>query len=83
MAGAPLVTPLLGAQEVNGELLSAPFVALGILAGGRGDPHSKDVRHAAWTCAAGAAAVGAMLVKQNIADVMVFGSVYPASPRST
>ena len=76
VAGAFLVTPLLGAQEVNGELLSAPFVALGILAVVEAARAPRDVRRTAWACTAGAAGVAALLVKQNIVDVLVFGSVF-------
>lgn len=71
-AGALCVSPLLGGAEVNGELLSAPFVVGGIIA----VVHALDSRSArrAWWAAvlAGAATVGALLVKQNIADVAIF-----------
>jgi hypothetical protein len=75
VAGALLVSPLLGAEAVNGELLAAPFIALGLrLAVGAvrtDDPLAA--RGAA--LGAGAAAVLALLVKQNMADVVVFAAV--------
>ena len=78
IAAALLVAPQLGAQEVNGELLAAPFVALGVwaLVGVVGAPRTAA---AAWrAAAAGMAATGAVLVKQNIVDVFVFAAVLSA-----
>jgi hypothetical protein len=67
-----LVSPQLGAVEVDGELLAAPFIAGGVsfaIAGLRpGSP--TRVRSAA--LATGACAAAALLVKQNMADVAVF-----------
>ncbi len=76
VAAALLVTPLLDAQEVNGELLSAPFVALGVLGFVAATQSPPGRRRIAWSWAAGSAAVAALLVKQNVADVLVFGSVF-------
>jgi hypothetical protein len=75
VAAALLVSPLFGAEVVNGELLAAPFLALGLrLAVGAvrtDDPLAA--RGAA--LGTGAAAVLALLVKQNMADVVVFATV--------
>lgn len=67
---ALLVSPLSGAAQVNGELLAAPFVAGGIgcvLAALRGRPWVGLV--------AGGSAAAAVLVKQNMVDVVVFAAV--------
>lgn len=65
-----LVSPLAGAAQVNGELLAAPFIAAGTgfaLAALRGRP---------WVgFAAGICAAAAVLVKQNMVDVVLFGAV--------
>jgi len=75
-SAAMLVSPLLGTQEVNGELLSAPFVAAGILAFvAASQPHDRR-RALLLVGLGGAAAACALLVKQNIADALVFGSVF-------
>ncbi|MDQ6641415.1 MAG: hypothetical protein M3Y66_02855 [Actinomycetota bacterium] len=69
------VSPLLGGMEVNGELLSAPFVLGGMaaaLAALRAERHRRVVVSASL---AGAATVAALLVKQNFADVAVFATV--------
>ena len=69
------ISPLLGGYEVNGELLAAPFVLGGVicmLTALRAVRHNDAV---AWSAAAGAFAVSAMLVKQNLADAAVFGFV--------
>src|SRR4051794_37665551 len=71
-AGTLLVSPLTGAQAVNGELLAAPLVVWGIvaavhaLAGGR--------RSALAAAAAGAMLVCSVMVKQNFVDVAVFAA---------
>lgn len=75
VASALLVSPMLGTTTVNGELLAAPFVAVGVWLsleavrpGGR--PRSD------WAAVgAGACAVAAVLVKQNMLDVFVFAGV--------
>ena len=74
-AAALLTSPLLGSLEINGELLAAPFVAGGVAAF-IGAVHSP-VRSRALLLAAvgGAAGAGALLVKQNVADVVVFAAV--------
>ena len=63
-------TPLFDAQEVDGELLTLPFLLAGtgcVLAA-----LSRDTRHPwRWWLAAGALAASAALVKQNMLDVAV------------
>lgn len=75
LAAVLLVSPQLGAGRVNGELLAAPFTAVGLalvvtslrFAGGRRAP---------WAAAGvGAAAAAAILVKQNMVEVLVFAVV--------
>lgn len=75
VAGAWLVNPLLGAEAVNGELLSAPFVVWGIAAAIHGLAAERPRRAVLMAAASGAALVAALLVKQNIADVAVFAAV--------
>ena len=78
-AAALLTSPLAGAFEVNGELLTAPFVATGVL----GLVVALQARRARdlWTAGAGAGAcaAAALLVKQNIADVAVVGVLLGAA----
>ena len=74
-AVALLSDPLLGMPETNGEVLAVPFVLAGVacllaglrLGGGR--------RALLLTATAGAAAMSAALVKQNVVDVFVFAVV--------
>ncbi|WP_317696870.1 hypothetical protein [Aeromicrobium sp. REDSEA-S32_B7] len=71
VAGALLASPAAGAYEVNGELLAAPFTALGVLGvvlAWRG-MRSRD--HLLGGGLAGAGLVAALLVKQNMVDVLV------------
>jgi hypothetical protein len=75
VACALLVSPLVGSTPVNGELLAAPFIAVGIwlTLASLADAGS---RRSAWEAAgAGACAVAAVLVKQNMLDVGVFAVV--------
>jgi hypothetical protein len=75
-AAALLVSPLMGSLEVNGELLAAPFVAAGLTAVIHA-ARSTDPRRAMLAAGlAGAAGVCALLVKQNMVDVFVFGAVF-------
>ena len=76
VAAALLASPLMGTFYVNGELLSAPFVAAGVLLALCTLDDRRDDRRRLW-CAAGAggAACAALLVKQNMADVVVFAGV--------
>jgi 4-amino-4-deoxy-L-arabinose transferase-like glycosyltransferase len=71
VAGAFAITPVLQAQEADGEILAVPFVMLGMaltLAAVR--------RRSVWLAvAAGFAAGSAVLVKQNFGDAVVFAFV--------
>ena len=74
VAGGLLVSPVVGAVAVNGELLAAPFIAGGILLtvlSLRGEGRSRVL----YAAGSGAAAVAAVLVKQNMLDVAVFATV--------
>jgi hypothetical protein len=75
VAAALLVTPLYGAIDVNGELLALPFVALGIRAVVEAVHAEEPTLARGSAIIAGAAAVAALLVKQNMADVVVFGLI--------
>jgi 4-amino-4-deoxy-L-arabinose transferase-like glycosyltransferase len=75
LTAALLSSPLLQAHQVNGELLAVPFVAVGVLAmvaALQGEARGRD---AALAAASGAAGAAALLVKQNIADALVFDVV--------
>ena len=75
VAAALLCAPVAGARTVNGELLAAPFVALGLLA------LAVGLRARTWRTTIGAGVVGgasaaaALLVKQNMVDVLVLTAV--------
>ncbi|RYC14321.1 hypothetical protein [Nocardioides zhouii] len=75
LAMALLALPYGGALEVNGELIAAPLVLLGLLASVRAvaDPVA-DRRWRLWATA-GALGTAAAMVKQNFLDVLVFGTV--------
>ncbi|MCW2755015.1 MAG: hypothetical protein JWQ32_2426 [Marmoricola sp.] len=75
VAGALLASPLYGAIDVNGELLAVPFLALGIRLAVEAVQPVSDRRRWISAAGAGAAAVAALLVKQNMADVVVFAAV--------
>ena len=74
-AAAFLVSPQAGASEVNGELLAAPFVAIGIAASLAMLATASARRALSASVPAGAAALLAVLVKQNMLDVFVFTGV--------
>lgn len=75
VAGAFLSTPLFGTTQVDGELLSVPFVLAGMLALMHG-LRVPDVATAwRWMAVAGVAAVAAAMVKQNAIDVFVAAAV--------
>lgn len=74
-AAALCVSPLLGSLGVDGELLSAPFVLAGTSAALAAIRHPDDRRAVVFAALAGAATVGALMVKQNMADVGVFATV--------
>ncbi|MCW2839809.1 MAG: hypothetical protein JWR55_1292 [Aeromicrobium sp.] len=74
-SAALCVSPLLGGYAVNGEMLAAPFVIGGIIAvvsALRATDKGQGVR---WAVLAGGCAMCALMVKQNFADVAVFGAV--------
>ena len=71
-----LVAPSAGGVNVDGELLAAPYVAVGIAAAvvALTTPVLSRARWA--SAAAGACAVAAVLVKQNMLDVFVFSAAF-------
>jgi hypothetical protein len=73
VAAAFLVSPLAGASEVNGELLAAPFVAVGIAGLVEALASTSARRTVIASGLAGACGLSAVLVKQNMLDVFVFG----------
>ncbi len=75
VAAALCVSPLMGALEVNGELLAAPFVVVGISAVIRALQERHQGRALLASGLAGGSTVAALLVKQNMADVAVFAVV--------
>ena len=74
VAAALLATPLYGAQVVDGELLAAPFVALGIRLAVEAVSSEDALSARAAALGTGAVAVLALMVKQNMADVVVFAA---------
>jgi hypothetical protein len=75
LAAALLTTPLFGMPETNGEVLAVPFVLLGLWAAVRALGAPTGRRTLAWAAGAGAAGMTAMLIKQSLADALVFGFV--------
>jgi 4-amino-4-deoxy-L-arabinose transferase-like glycosyltransferase len=73
VAGALASTPLLGGQEVNGELIAAPLVmaSCALMLAALGRMRAPTVR-AVCAFGAGLAGASALLVKQDIADGLVF-----------
>lgn len=71
-AGALMVSPLLGTVVPNGELLAAPFVAGGFWAAVATVSTAPGHRRTRTGWVAGGCAVAAVLVKQNMLDVIVF-----------
>ncbi|MBC9225092.1 hypothetical protein GL325_02015 [Aeromicrobium sp. 636] len=65
------VSPWVGADRVNGELLAAPWLAVGVYAAIR----AVETPTARWGVATGAAVAGAVLTKQNHGDAAVFAVV--------
>lgn len=74
-----LSSPLFGTHEVNGEMLSVPFVLGGLVAALQAFVDPVPRRAACWWFAAGALAVGAAMVKQNMLDVVVVVTVLMAT----
>ena len=66
-----LSSPLFGTHEVNGEMLTVPFVLGGLVAALQAFVHPDPRRAACWWFVAGALGVGAAMVKQNMLDVFV------------
>ena len=80
IAAAVLVAnPMIGTSEINAELLGAPLtlVSIGCLLAAVRPPVRRPLgwRRTALVALAGTAGAGAMLVKQNLMDALVFGSV--------
>ncbi|WP_183407087.1 ArnT family glycosyltransferase [Nocardioides marmorisolisilvae] len=75
VAAALLLSPLYGAVDVNGELLAAPFIALGIRAAVEVFHTDEQLRSRLAALFTGAAAVAALLIKQNMADVVIFAAI--------
>ncbi|MFL6061858.1 MAG: hypothetical protein ACJ72E_11555 [Marmoricola sp.] len=74
VAGALLVSPLYGAVDVNGELFALVFVSLGIRLAVEAVHAEDNAISRGAAVGAGAAAVLAVLTKQNIADVAIFAA---------
>jgi len=73
-----MVSPLVGAMEVDGELLAVPFVLAGIAAALEGYLHHGRAG-LAWWGGAGALAVAAVAVKQDMLEVGVAAVVLLAA----
>lgn len=74
-----LSSPLFGTHEVNGEMLTVPFVLGGLVAALQAFVHPDPRRAACWWFVAGALGVGAAMVKQNMLDVFVVMTVLAAT----
>lgn len=74
-AAALCTSPLLGTRAVNGELLAAPFIVLGMIASLYALKARQDRSTRILAMVAGASAMSALLVKQNLADAFIFGLV--------
>ena len=72
VACALLVSPGSGSLMVNGELLAAPFVAVGCWLAVCAVTAGSHARSSWQAVGAGACAAAAVLVKQNMIDVIVF-----------
>jgi hypothetical protein len=75
VAAALLVSPLFGSEAVNGELLALPFLALGIRLAVEALLADDPLVARGAALGTGLTAVLALLVKQNMADVVVFAIV--------
>lgn len=73
VAAALCLSPLLGGYAVNGELLAAPFIVAGFLLAVAALHARRDRTAGVFAGLAGLLGVCAILVKQNLADVAVFG----------
>lgn len=75
VAAVLLANPALGAESVNGELLAAPVVLAGLSCAVAALRASTSRIAVVGAAGAGALAVTALLIKQNMADVAVFAIV--------
>jgi hypothetical protein len=75
VAGALLASPLAGSQAVNGELLALPLLAIGLRLAVEAVLANDPLAARGAALGTGVAAVLALLVKQNMADVVVFAVV--------
>ncbi len=72
-AGVLAASPLLGAPEVDAEILAAPLVMVGCALTLRAvRPGATGLRSTAYAVLAGVVAVSAVLVKQNFVDALAF-----------
>jgi hypothetical protein len=69
------LSPLLGGYEVNGELLAAPFILGGVMCMIAALRAGRQNEAMAKSAMAGGLATSALLVKQNLADAVVFAVV--------
>ena len=83
LAAVLACSPLLGASEVDAELLGAPLVLLACGAALRTAPPASPRAQASWAVVAGVSGTAALLVKQNLADGLVFGAVLVGSAAAT
>lgn len=86
VAAALSCSPLLGADEVDAELLAAPLVLVACGAALRATSRSAAPpapTRAGWALLAGASGATALLVKQNLADGLVFAAVLVAASALT
>jgi hypothetical protein len=75
LAAGLLADPLFGMPETDGEALAAPFVMLGLLCLVQAVRRPSGRGATLMAASAGAAAMAAALVKQNVVDVFVFALV--------
>ncbi|MBA2558371.1 MAG: hypothetical protein H0V07_00485, partial [Propionibacteriales bacterium] len=83
VAAALMTTPMLGAHEVDGELIAAPLVLLSCACLLQGLRRLEGANAAAWAGAAGLTGTLALLVKQNFVDALAFGVVVLAAAMIT
>ncbi|MEO6511619.1 MAG: hypothetical protein ABIO16_11555, partial [Nocardioides sp.] len=78
VAAVLVANPMIGTTEINAELLGAPLtlVSIGCLLAATRPPVGPPLRwrRTSLVVAAGTAGAGAMLVKQNLMDALVFGA---------
>ncbi len=78
VAAVLVANPMIGTTEINAELLGAPLtlVSIGCLLAATRPPVGPPLRwrRTSLVIASGTAGAGAMLVKQNLMDALVFGA---------